>query len=340
MSLDAYVNYVEYYLPAKTLTNAKINDVFPEWSIEKISAKTGIYQRHIASDDEFVSDLAVKAADKLFVNQKIIRKEDIDFILLCTQSPDYFLPTTACLVQLRLGLNTNIGALDYNLGCSGYVYGLMLAKGLIASQSAKNVLLITSETYSKFIGDKDKSNRTIFGDAAAATIISTNKIGIGGKIGQFDYGTDGKGGKNLIVKYGAIKHPNRALAETRTDNYGNSLSDANLYMNGREIFSFTLKSVPKLIRNTLAINNVTSDDIDSYIFHQANDFMLEHLRKKIKIPPEKFVKHLSSCGNTVSSTIPIALFETYKSRGIKPKENILLAGFGVGYSWGGVVLKF
>lgn len=333
--MNAYIKDIAYYLPDEVLSNAIIEKEFPEWNVEKIAQKTGIENRHIASENETSGDLAVKAANLLF-EKKGIRKEDINFILLCTQSPDFLLPTTACIVQNRLGLKTNIGALDFNLGCSGYVYGLGLAKGLIGTKQAKNVLLITAETYSKYIHPRDKSNRTIFGDAASATLIS----GEDGALEIMDsvYGTDGSGAENLIVRNGGLRNFNKT-SEVTVDENGNHHSDSNLYMNGGNVFTFTLSSVPGLIENVLDKNSLTSQDVDLYIFHQANKFMLEALRKKIKIPNDKFYLFLKDCGNTVSSTIPIALHHAMVEDRIKGSSKVLLAGFGVGYSWGGTILK-
>jgi len=315
------IKAISYYLPESILDNKEINNNFPEWSIDKISSKTGIYKRHIAAKDEFTSDMAVKAALKLF-NEYDISPSEIDFILLCTQSPDHFLPTTACLIQNRLNIPTTAGALDFNLGCSGYIYGLALAKGLVNSKIAKNILLITSETYSKFINPNDKSNRTIFGDGASATLISTDGFA---DILDFELGTDGSGGENLIVKNGACKYPT-----------SNSIDD-NLYMNGPEIFNFTSKSVPSLVEFTLNKNNLLIEDIDMFVFHQANKYMLNFLRKKIGISEDRFYINLEEYGNTVSSTIPIALKEAMNEN--KLNGNVMLTGFGVGYSWGSCVLK-
>src|SRR5438309_11485134 len=164
------ISAIEYFLPEKIVTTADLSAEFPDWSVEKIDAKTGIQERHIAAPGECASDLAVAAAQKLF-ESKACTASDIDFLLFCTQSPDYFLPTTACLIQNRLGIPTTAGAYDFNLGCSGYIYGLGQAEGLIATGQASNVLLLTAETYSKFIHPRDRSVRTIFGDAAAATLI-------------------------------------------------------------------------------------------------------------------------------------------------------------------------
>lgn len=326
------IKAISYYLPEKTLTNQIINSDFPEWSVDKISSKTGIYQRHISDKNEFVSDMATDVSLKLFKEYNISPNE-IDFILLCTQSPDYFLPTTACIVQNRLGVPTTAGALDFNLGCSGYIYGLALAKGLIDSKIAKNILLITSETYTKFIHPKDKSNKTIFGDGATATLISIEGFA---EIMDFELGTDGSGAENLIVKNGAVKNPIQPDVE-KADEFGNIKNDNCLYMNGSEIFNFTSNSIPSLVEKTLIKNNLTKENINLFIFHQANKFILNHLRKKLDIPEDKFYIYLENCGNTVSSTIPIALKEAIKEN--KVKGNILLTGFGVGYSWGSCILK-
>jgi 3-oxoacyl-[acyl-carrier-protein] synthase-3 len=328
--MKSNIKAISYYLPEKILSNELINQEFPEWDIDKISSKTGINSRHISADDEFSSDMAVKAAEKLFVEHNI-KKSDIDFLLFCTQSPDYFLPTSACILQDRLGLNTGIGALDFNLGCSGFVYGLSLAKGLITGRMAKNVLLITSETYSKFIHPEDKSNKTIFGDAAAATLISFEDGFC--NIGDFIFGTDGKGAQNLIVKQGGMRFPVSNENDDFADEFGNVRNDKNLFMNGTEIFNFTGEFVPKLTRAVLVKNDLVMEQIDLFIFHQANKYMLNHLRKKIGIPEEKFFIAMEDCGNTVSSTIPIALYEAQKQGKLTNCKNLILAGFGVGYSW-------
>lgn len=334
--MKARIKAISYYLPEQVLNNEKINKDFPEWSVDKISSKTGIYQRHIAADDEFSSDMAIKAGRKLFEEYKVDPKS-IDYILLCTQSPDYLLPTTACIVQDKLGIPTTAGALDFNLGCSGYIYGLSIAKGLIAADIARNILLITSETYSKYIHEKDKSNKTIFGDAASASLITGSGEGL--EIENFSLGTDGRGAENLIVKHGGSRYPVSEATDIVVDEYGNYINENCLYMNGSEIFNFTIGAVPELVRNTLEKNNKEISDIDLFVFHQANKYMLNHLRKKIGIDEQKFLYYLENCGNTVSSTIPIVLKEAMAQNRIKPGMSVLLAGFGVGYSWGGCTIK-
>ncbi len=332
--MRAYIKAISYYLPDEVQDNQYLNELFPEWSVEKIASKTGIQKRHIAAADQFSSDLGAAAALNLFKEHNISPNE-IDYILFCTQSPDYFLPTTACLIQSKLNIPSTAGALDFNLGCSGYVYGLGLAKGLIFAEEARNILLITAETYSKFIHPQDKSNRTIFGDAAAATLISADEGFL--EIAKSSVGTDGKGANNLIVKRGALRFDKQDEQLSEIDDFGNIRNENYLFMNGSEIFNFTSEMVPLLIQETLKKNGLTVSDIDLFVFHQANKFMLNHLRKKISIPEDKFYYFIENCGNTVSSTIPIALSEAYKEG--KIKGNVLLAGFGVGYSWGGLVLK-
>jgi 3-oxoacyl-[acyl-carrier-protein] synthase-3 len=278
--------------------------------------------------------LAIEAAKKLF-NQGI-DKGSIDYILFCTQSPDYFLPASACIIQDQLGLSKNIGALDFNQGCSGFVYGLSLAKGLILGNIAKNVLLLTAETYTKRLHERDKGNRTIFGDGAAVALISTEGFA---EIGEFCLGTDGSGAEHLIMKTGAARNSEK-FNTVEFDENNNPVSPDYIYMNGSEIFSFTLTAVPDLVNKTLSKNNLEKDAINLFIFHQANKYMLDFLRKKLRIEQEKFYICLSEVGNTVSSTIPIAMCEALKDGNIQRDMKVLLAGFGVGLSWAGCVLKF
>lgn len=329
--MNAAIETLEYYLPNQVLTNLDLEKEFPEWSSEKIENKIGVKERHVVGKSETSLDLAYEAANKVLANTN---RDNIDFLLLCTQSPDYFLPTTACVLQDKLNLPT-CGALDFNLGCSGFVYGLALAKGLIKSEIAKRILLVTSETYTKFIHPKDKANRSIFGDGACATIISASE---NEKILQFDLGTDGKGMENLIVPAGALRNPLNLNPEEIVDESGNIRTVNNLYMNGPEIFNFTIKNVPVTVSECLRKNKLTLNEIDFVIFHQANKYMLNHLQRKMNIPNNKFYIDIENSGNTVSSTIPIALKKSLEKGLVKSGDKVLLAGFGVGYSWGASVI--
>lgn len=337
--MQANIKAIEYYLPEKVLANSELAAQFSDWSAEKIRQKTGIAQRHIANDGECSSDLAAQAANRLFATG-VCSPPDIDYVLLCTQTPDYFLPTTACLVQARLGIPQTAGALDFNLGCSGYIYGLSLAKGLIETGQARNVLLLTAETYSKLIHPLDRSVRTIFGDGAAATLVVGQETPEAG-IGPFVLGTDGAGAKNLIVPRGGMRERSLSgAAEAKSDDYGNQRSADNLFMDGAEIFTFTLRVVPKMVQDLLLRAGKTASEIDLFVFHQANEYMLEHLRKKMKIPHEKFVVSMEDCGNTVSATIPIALQRAVQQGRIRSGHTLMLVGFGVGYSWGATLVKW
>lgn len=330
--MDAYIKSIAYYLPEKVVSNEQLVEEFPEWSVEKIAKKVGINERHIAAEDETAGDMAFKAAEKLIVENKVDRGT-IDFVLLCTQSPDYFLPSTSCIIQSRLGLPTKCGAFDFNLGCSGYEYGLAVAKGLIMSGVAKKILLLTAETYNKHIHPKDKGNRTIFGDGASASLISTEGFA---KIGEFVLGSDGSGYDRLIHKTGAMRHY-QLMNDFHEDENGTPLSSDHLFMDGKAIFDFTSDVVPPMIEETLQKNNLTADDVDLYVFHQANKYMINYLRKLMEIDKDNFYVFMETVGNTVSSTIPIALCEAQKEGRLH--GNIVLAGFGVGLSYGAVVLS-
>ncbi len=331
----AYIKAISYYLPEHVVTNEDLIAEFPEWSVDKVAKKIGVYSRHVAAEDETAGDMAEKAARKLF-EEHDINPQDIDFIMLCTQSPDYFLPSTACLLQNRLGIPSSSGAFDYNLGCSGCVYGLAMATGLIEAGIAHNVLLITSETYNKYLHPQDKSNRSIFGDGAAACLVSNNGFA---KIEKFVLGTDGSGANNLILKTGASRNP-QPTGKCVVDDQEHIWRDDYLYMNGGAIFNFTLDTVPRLLNELLEKNKMTTSNVDYYVFHQANAFMLNALRKIVQIPKEKFYINMEETGNTVSSTVFIGLKDAMERCDIKPGMKVMIAGFGVGLSWGGTILSF
>lgn len=314
------IRAIEYYLPDQVIHNDPT---------DRMTSKIGIEQKHISKEDEFASDLAVRAAEKVFDSG--IKREEIDYLLYCTQSPDYFLPTTACLIQERLGLSKECGALDFNLGCSGYIYGLSLAHGLIQSDQANHVLLITSDTYSKYVNKKDRNVELLFGDAATATVISKSNEN---NFHSFVFGTDGSGAANLIVPSGGLRLPASGTTSIEEeDEYGNIRSQNNLFMDGTEVYKFAMKEVPKALNKLINKDQLSMDDYDFFVFHQANKYMLESLRRKLKIAEEKFSIQMNDCGNTVSSTVPIALKRDVLHGNIKKGDKLVLVGFGVGYSW-------
>ncbi|WP_276348707.1 ketoacyl-ACP synthase III [Daejeonella sp. JGW-45] len=324
------IKAIEFVFPQKVVTNSDLSKEFPDYNFSLFEAKVGIKNRYVVSGGETALDLAKQACDQLFKN---IDQSNIDYIIYCTQSPEYILPTSACILQDLLSLKTNIGALDINLGCSGYTYGLTVAKGLILSGQATNVLLVTAETYSKYLHPGDRSNRAIFGDAASATLVGecSNE-----GIGKFVFGTDGSGYNKLIIKNGGGRNSYQTNADLLSYGTDNLYTDNHLYMDGPEIFNFTSEKVPRIVNDLAEINNLKMPQINQTICHQANAVMLELIRKKCKISKDSFYIDLADGGNTVSNTIPIAL-KRY-SQGLDQSETVALVGFGVGLSWcGGII---
>ncbi|GAA4780171.1 ketoacyl-ACP synthase III [Olivibacter ginsenosidimutans] len=326
--MGSRIQAIEYYFPEKKVTNEDLSEEFPDYDFSKFEYKIGISSRYVVAKNETALDLAEKACLKLFQR---IDKAQIDYVLYCTQSPEYIMPSTACILQDRLGLNKTVGAFDYNLGCSGYTYGLSMAKAFIESGQATHILLVTTDTYSKYINRKDRSNRAIFGDAATATFISRDDESNG--IYKFKFGTDGQGFNKLIIKNGGTKYPVDHHPLELLYGRGNLYTENNLYMNGPEIFRFTSTVVPPFIEEVLAFNEISKDEVGQFVFHQANAHMLKVMRERLALPVPKFYINLRDGGNTVSSTIPIAL-KNYSNQEMNEIDTkVIIAGFGVGLSW-------
>jgi len=324
------IKAITSHLPAAVLTSDALAELYPGWTAEKIVEKTGVRERRIAAADETATDLGEAAARKL-IDETGVDPATIDFLIFCTQTPDYPLPGNANLLHHRLGLRRECGSFDYAIGCAGYVYGLALVEGLIASGSAERVLLITCDTYSKLIHPMDRSVRTLFGDAATATLIEADDQSER-TLGPFIFGTDGAGAKNLIVPVGGARAPRpRVAAEPGADRVGDMRGPANLFMDGAEVLAFALKTVPAAAAQLMARTGRGMDDYDLVVLHQASALLLDRLQRKLGVDDDRFVRRLEYCGNTVSSTIPLAL-EPYAPPSGQPRR-CLLIGFGVGYSW-------
>lgn len=291
----------------------------PDWDINKIHNTTGIDNRHISVDTQTALDLAVNAAKKLTTDIS-----NVDLILFVTQSPEYILPTTACIAQDRLGLSKQAAAFDINLGCSGYVYALSVAGSLMESNQAKKTLILCADTYTKYISKNDRTNRPLFSDAGSATIIvsSDNK----NTIGPFIYGTDGAGACNLIVRNSASK------LEKEHNN--------NLYMNGGEVLMFTMSNVPKGTNKLLEKASLEMKDIDYFLFHQASKVVMDNIKSKLDIEDKKFLTNYHDHGNTVSCTIPILMKQKHDDGTIKRGDRLVMFGFGVGYSYGACIVEY
>ncbi|HEY7625143.1 MAG TPA: ketoacyl-ACP synthase III [Candidatus Limnocylindria bacterium] len=335
----AAIQALQHHLPERRVTNEELAALYPGWTAEKIFEKTGIRERRVVSAGEHASDLAVAAAEKV-LDRTGFDRQKVDLLLYCTQSPDYFLPTTACILQDRLRLPITAAAFDYNLGCSAFPYGLAMARGLIETGAATNALLVMGETYSRFMHERDKSVRTLFGDAGSATLITATDRE-GPTLGPFVFGTDGSGAGNLIVRRGALREPlgDEALPE-KTDESGNVRTDANLYMNGPAILEFTIRRIPAVVTEIFRRAEITMNDVRWVVLHQANEYMLRFLQKRIGIPDAKFAMHFAHCGNTVSSTIPIVMEHLVEERSVDRGDLVLAVGFGVGYSWGASLIRW
>jgi 3-oxoacyl-[acyl-carrier-protein] synthase-3 len=324
------IEHISTYFPAFTLDNKQLSSEF-NTSAEEIFKKTGINKRYVSAPGEIASDLAFKAAENLF-SETGIDKNNIDFLIFCSEGFDYIAPASSCILQHRLGLPTKTGCIDLPYGCSGYVYGLMLASGLLESGAAKTILFLTADIPTKVLQANDLELRSVFSDIGTASLL---RLGKTKKPTQFQYGTDGNGAMDLYVERSGFRNPITQDFITVTQ-----LPVGKMLMNGTNVFLFAIKRVPSLIKDILEKNKTDIDSIDLFIFHQANAYMLEILRKKIKIPKEKFYVNIDAYGNSVSSSIPVALQEAEQKGILKKGMKILLAGFGIGNSWNATIIKY
>lgn len=335
--MNTEITNISYYLPPNSLSNQDLSSLFEDKSEDEILQLFGVKKRSIRNPGQIGSDLAFEAAEKLFQENKSIIKTSIDFLIFCTEGLDYKAPTSSSVLHYRLGLSENCGCIDLPMGCSGFVYGLSIADAMIQSGNATNVLFLVADIPSSVIHSTDFEMRCIFGDAGVAILISscTEK-----KIGKFIFGNDGSGAKNLIVERGTTRSPiDQEWLELYKDE-PEHLSHGRMQMNGLEIARFSLQRVPSLLENTLKKNNITFEDVDLFIFHQASKFILNALQRKCKIPLEKFYTYYEEIGNTVSCSIPIALKHAELDGKLKKGNKVMLLGFGVGYSWGGTIITW
>ncbi|MEA3445705.1 MAG: ketoacyl-ACP synthase III [Bacteroidota bacterium] len=338
--MKSYIRAITSYLPEKIISNEDLDKLHPEWNIHELAKITGVMQRHVAGENDLASDYAFTVAEQLFDESGISRNE-IDFVLFNSYSPDYLSPNTACILQDKLGIPTHAGAIDFNVGCTGFVYGLSIANGLVVSGACKNVLFITADVTTKYLHPGDKSTWTLFGDGAAACIVSEKTKDDTGEINSFVLGSDGRGHKNIIIKNGGAKQPLRQMnAPDITDNYGNTVNDNCIKMNGSAVFLFSIKTAPKMIKQLLEKENLIPENIDRVVFHQASKYILQNIAKKTGFGSEQYRLDLEKVGNIVASSIPTALHHDIQEGKIKQGDTLLLASFGVGFSWAGTILKW
>jgi len=322
LKIYSKISDIQYYLPPKLLSNEDLVFDNPDWRMDDIEKKTGIKYRYICEDAQTSKDIALLACEKIFNSN--VRRSDIDFLIVITESPEYIAPAMSCDLQNSLGLETSIASFDVNLGCSGFVYGLMVADSILCANNYSNGLLVCVDTYSKYISSNDRTCRPLFSDAASATLITASKKKT---VGPFVLGTDGSGYKDLMVKNsGTIK---------------NIDTERNLYfMNGSAVFMFTMRVVPKAVNDLLIKEKCNTEDIDLFVFHQASKLVIDNLKRLLKLSNEKVFENYQLVGNTVSSSIPIALSQAKSAKKIKKGSVVMLVGFGVGLSWGATIIRY
>ena len=316
------ISAIEYCLGEKKESGFDLQKDNPDWRIEDIEEKTGIKTRWIALKGTTAVDLACNACDKIF---KKVDRNKVDTLLFVTQSPDYFLPSSSCIIQNRVSLKTTTKCFDINLGCSGFIYALSMAAAYIKSGFSDNVLIVCADTYSRYIDKNDRTNRPIFSDAGSATLLTKSDSK---RVGPFEFGTDGSNYDKLIVKEGAAKS-----GFIKNNN-------PTLHMDGAAVFMFTMSIVAKSINAFLNKEGVIKEKIDMYIFHQASKVVLDNLQRILEIPDDSMYKDVRDLGNTVSSSIPIALKDADMNSMISHEELVLISGFGVGLSWGTCLLTW
>ena len=316
------IKQIEYSLPKKIEDNSYLKSKNKNWDLEAIEKKTGIKKRFVSNTNEDVLNLAFNSVQKI-LKKKYCKKNNINFILFVSQTYKKNLTSAACIIQNKFSLNKNIIAIDINIGCSGFIYALYLAKLFIEDQNCKNGIIVCSDTYTKYINIKNKSSKPIFSDGSASILIKKSKLT---KKFKFDFGADGSGSSDLMI-----------LDKNQTQKP--FLKKNQIYMNGGKIALFAMNVVPQSIKNVLKKNKMKKNDIDMFIFHQASKYVIDNIVRLAKIDPNKVFVNYENLGNTISSSIPIALKQA-NNKILKNNYNIMLIGFGVGLSWASTIIKW
>jgi 3-oxoacyl-[acyl-carrier-protein] synthase III len=332
------VRAVACALPEAEVTNDDLRRENPAWGVELVAELAGIRARRVAAATETAFDLSVRACDKLFAEQDFV-PEDVDAILYCTQEPDYPIPGNAQLLHAHLGLGDEVLALDYNLACSGFVYGLAAAEAFIRAGMASGVLLVTAVTQSKRMHPGDRSVRMLLGDGAAVSFVCDG--GEGGAMIASELCTHGRGFQYGYVPAGGARSPSSPETKReQTDRSGNVRTSEDMHMDGTALWAFVKSVMPGHIEGFLAANSLTLDDIDLCVFHQASKLVLDSLAKALAIPPEKMFVRMEEVGNLASASIPFALRAALDEGAIQPGNRVLLSAYGVGVSYGSAILEF
>ena len=332
------IHQIEYYLPKNEVTNDDLSKSNPEWDMQAIKKWTGVSKRFYTDKNQTALDIGFKSCEKLLSKIDSL-KNKVDGLIFCTQSNDYIMPPNSSLLHGMLSLSENVFAFDFNLACSGYIYGLALANGLISTKVAENILLINADTYSKFINEKDRSTKVLFGDAAATSYLNVSNNSKG--LIDIICSSSGNHSNKIIIPAGGQKKPKSKKTSIPTkDNNGNIRTQENLHMDGLGVFSFVNSKIPKQVNEILARNQYNINDIDLFVFHQANKLIIDSLTKILKIDSNKVYINIERVGNTVSASIPIALKDAQQEGKIRNGDKVLCSGFGTGLSWGTCLLQY
>ncbi len=332
------IKEIRVALPAQIIGNDEIATREPNWDMTRVQQKTGVRSRHFARDGETAYDLALTACRELLAQNSGLT-DKIDAVIFCTQSPDYIMPPNACLLHKELDLKDQVAAFDFNLACSGFPYGLAIADGFLKAKTARHILLVTADTYSKFISPQDRSVYSLFGDGAAVTWLTESSDERG--LIDLSLATFGRDYPSFMIEAGGCRLPrSEKTAELKSDIAGNRRSQNHIAMKGQAVLDFVKSKVPAQVDELLLRNGLKLSDIDLVIPHQASATALDELRMHLKLPAERFFQNLGLVGNTVSASIPIALKEALEGGRIKTGHTVLLIGFGVGLSYASAILKY
>jgi 3-oxoacyl-[acyl-carrier-protein] synthase III len=333
---DVGISGMSACVPKNISRNIDLSSIIPKEEIEKTINSIGIIEKRFVDSDICASDLCFEAAQKLFAEMNIDRSS-IDLLIFMSQTGDYKIPATAPILQNRLGLSKNTAAFDVGLACSGYVYSLSIAYAFASLPNINRVLLLDGETFTKIVNRRDRVNAPLYGDAGTATIIEKGNFGSS----FFSLNSDGSGFESIKIAAGGFRHiTDKDNILERTDKDGNLRSDHQIYMDGGEVFNFTMREVPKDIKNILAFSQTEMETIDYMVFHQANKFMTDFFSKKLKIPTEKVPYCMDKYGNTSSSSIPLTICSELHSELRNIRKKVMMSGFGAGLSWGSAILDF
>ncbi|MBA4365773.1 MAG: 3-oxoacyl-ACP synthase [Coprothermobacter sp.] len=328
---------ISYALPSSTVSNQDLVALHPSWNVGELAVRTGVELRHVARTGETALDLGLRACEALFADCPQLRGA-VRGILFCTESPDYILPPNACVLHGKLGLDNSVLAFDFNLACSGFVYGLAIVKGLVQTGMGSDMILVCGDTYSKFMHPDDRAVVSLFGDGVAASWIGQTT---GKGIVDVVCSTAGSEYERFIVPAGGCRMPRDAqTAVPALDESGNARSAENIYMDGMGILTFVTSKVPRQVRMLLDRNGLKVTDIDLFVFHQASALVLDSLTRLLHLSTEQVYRNLSQVGNTVSASIPIALKDASDQGLIHTRSRVLVSGFGVGLSWATAILEY